>query len=132
MNCCSLKARLYISIWRNIYTHKLTLACKRLIHSKLLAWLVQSTEIWGTPNLLLKCLRGKSQVSLSAHGTHSAYSRTPAGATGSGCVFTVCVCVCVCVCVLTTVCVHLDVLNAEHNSSFKFSSFKFYLSHTRL
>ncbi len=41
------------------------------------------TEIWGTPNLLLKCLRGKSQVSLSAHGTHSAYSRrTPAGATG--------------------------------------------------
>ncbi len=30
---------------------------------------VQSTEIWDTPNLLLKCLRGKSQVSLSTHGT---------------------------------------------------------------
>uniref|UniRef100_A0A672PS82 Carboxypeptidase Q n=1 Tax=Sinocyclocheilus grahami TaxID=75366 RepID=A0A672PS82_SINGR len=30
-----------------------------------MAWLVQSTEI-------RKCLRGKSQVSLSAHGTHSA------------------------------------------------------------
>ncbi len=42
--------------------------------------MVQSTEIRDTRayNLLLKCLRGKSQVSLSAHGT---YSRTPAGAT---------------------------------------------------
>ncbi len=34
-------------------------------------------------NLLLKCLRGRSQVSLSAHGTHSAYSRTPAGTTAA-------------------------------------------------
>ncbi len=31
---------------------------------------------------MLKCLWGKPQVSRSAHGTHSAYSRTPAGATG--------------------------------------------------
>ncbi len=35
----------------------------------------------GHYNLLLKCLRGWSQVSLSAHGAHSVYSRTPAGAT---------------------------------------------------
>ncbi len=35
------------------------------------------------PNLQLKYLRGKSQVSLSTHGSHSAYCRTPAGATAS-------------------------------------------------
>ncbi len=64
-------ARFSVSIWRNVYKQKLTLACKRLINSLLMAWLDESTEIRDSRayNLLLKCLRGKSQVSLSAHGT---------------------------------------------------------------
>ncbi len=41
-------ARFSVSIWCNVHTHKSTLACKRLIISYLMSWLVQSTEIWDT------------------------------------------------------------------------------------
>ncbi len=58
---------------------------------------------------------------LSAHGTHSAYSRTPAGATVS-----VCVCVwesvCVCVCVWEWVCESVPCQNKflmNHNLQFQ-------------
>lgn len=54
----------------------------KILIFKVMTWLVQSTEILATYNNCWNiCRADVSRGSLSAHGTHSAYSRTPAGAT---------------------------------------------------